>query len=370
MRWFLFLGCMLGLAAGPDIAGAIRDAMARGDYAAAAGLYPKLIAAGQDSPELRSNYGVALHMAGRNREALEQFRAALRGKPDLTAANLFAGVALVDLGRPREALPYLERARSLDAAGAAPLVALGNAYVALRDFPAANTAYAEAVKREPNLAEAWYGLGITCRSLAERQLSRGARSAESRRLLDRSLAALTRAVALDPNSPRAHLILGESLRDSGKLADAVPEYRAAIRLAPQMEAAYLGLATTYWKRGDFDEALPQLDRALELSPRDPEANAIYADILEHRSDPVEAEKHAALALAANPHLAVARVVLARIALARRQPEEALRQLQPVVNADPDGSYHFLLWRTFKLLGKPDEAEAALAEFRRLRGNRQ
>ncbi len=345
--------------------------MARGDYAAAARLYPKLIADGQDSPELRSNYGVALHMAGRNREALEQFRLALRQKPDLAAANLFAGLALVDLDNARQALPYLQRARSLDPAGAAPLVALGKAYVALRNFSRANTAYAEAVLRDPNLAEAWYGLGITFRSLAEAQLNHTAKpagnTAEWKRLLDQSLAALTRAVALAPDSPRAHLILGESLRDSGKLADAIPEYQAAIRLAPEREAAYLGLATTYWKRGDFDEAVPQLDRALQLSPRDPEANAILADILERRNDPAEAGKHAAIALAGNPRLAVPRVVLARIALARRQPEEAIRELEPVVNRDPDGSYHFLLWRAYKLLGKPKEAEAALAEFQRLRG---
>jgi tetratricopeptide (TPR) repeat protein len=349
--------------------------MARGDYAAAAGLYPQLIAAGQDSPELRSNYGVALHLAGRNREALEQLQVALRQKPDLTAANLFAGLTLLDLDSARKALPYLQRARSLDTTGATPLIALGKAYVALRDFRAANTAYAEAVKRNPKLAEAWYGLGITFRSLADAQLNpatnqQPAKNTQSQKLLGQSLAALTRAVALDPDSPRAHLILGESLRDSGNLTGAIPEYRAAIRLAPKMEAAYLGLATTYWKRGDFDEALPQLDRALQLSPSDPEANAIYADILEHRDDGPNAEKHAAAAIAANPHVPVAHVVLARIYLSRHQPGRAIKDLEQVVNSDPDGSYHFLLWRAYKLLGKPEEAKSALAEFRRIRGRQR
>ena len=371
MRWLPILLCSAALAGDTDIAGKIREAMGKGDYAAAAVLYSKLIAGGQTSPELLSNYGLALHLMGRNQEALEQFRLALHTKPDLTAANLLAGVTLIDLDRAAEALPYLQRARSLDGAGAAPLVAMGKAYVALRDFANANAAYAEAVKRDPKLSDAWYGLGITYRSLAEDQLNRAAHrepgnAAEWQRLLDQSLVALNRAVELAPDSPRAHLILGESLRDSGKLVDAIPEYQTAIRLAPKMQAGYLGLATTYWKNGDFDRALPELDRALELTPRDPEANAIYADILQHRNDPDNAEKRALLAVAGNPRLFAAHIVLARIYLSRRQPERAVRQLEQVVTADPDGSYHFLLWRAYKMAGRPEEAEAALAEFRRIR----
>jgi tetratricopeptide (TPR) repeat protein len=371
VRWLPILLCSAALAGDTDVAGKIREAMGKGDYAAAAALYSALIAGGQSSAELLSNYGLTLHLAGRNQEALEQFRLALRQKPDLTAANLLAGVTLVDLDRAAEALPYLQRARSLDDAGAAPLVALGKAYVALRDFANANAAYAEAVQRDAKLSDAWYGLGITYRSLAEDQLNRASNResgnpAEWHRLLDQSLVALNRAVALAPDSPRAHLILGESLRDSGKLVDAIPEYQTAIRLAPKMQAGYLGLATTYWKNGDFDRALPELDRALELSPRDPEANAIYADILEHRDDQDNAEKRALLAVNGNPRLFAAHVVLARIYLSRRQPEKAVGQLEQVVSADPDGSYHFLLWRAYKLSGKPKEAEAALAEFRRIR----
>jgi len=375
VRWFLIFWCCAALAGEQDIAGRIREAMAKSDYAAAADLYAAWIASGKTSPEVRSNYGVTLHLLGHNQQALEQCRLALSQQPDLVAANLFAGISLVDLGRAGEAVTYLQHARDLDPKGAAPLIALGKAYVALRDFANANSAYGEAAKRDPRLAEAWYGLGITSRSLADEQLNKAAHRQPAdtdgaHRLLDQSLTALTRAVELEPDSPRAHLILGESLRDSEKLADAIPEYQAAIRLAPKMEAAYLGLATAYWKEGDFDEALPQLRRALELSPGDPEANAIYADILEHRNDYDGAEKRATIAVAGNPRLFLAHIVLARIYLSRRQPEHAVQQLEQVASADPDGSYHFLLWRAYKLAGKPKQAEEALAEFHRIRNDMQ
>ena len=174
MRWFLIFLCCAALAAEQDIAGRIRDAMAKSDYGAAADLYAKLIASGQTSPEVLSNYGVTLHLLGRNLQALEQFRLALSQQPDLTAANLFAGISLADLDRPAEAVSYLQHARDLDPKGAAPLIALGKAFVALRDIANANSAYSEAAKRDPRLAEAWYGLGITYRSLAEEQFNRAA----------------------------------------------------------------------------------------------------------------------------------------------------------------------------------------------------
>ena len=372
MRWIsIILVCGSLSAAQDGLSERIHTAQSSGDYKQAASLYLELIASGTDTPEVRSNCGIMLHLAGRNREALDQFRIALKANPQLAGANLFAGVSEVDLGKPKEALPYLQRARELDQSNPAPDLALGKAYAALRDFQSANQAYAEAAKRGPRIAEAWYGLGITYRSLAEERLRRAVEgesinTVETHRLLDESLHALQRAVALDPQSAQAHLILGESLRDSGKLVDAVPEYQTAIRLAPGMEAAYLGLATSYWKIGQWDDVMPPLRHALVLAPRDPEANAILADMLLRQNDYSTAEKHAEIALAGNPKLFRARVVLARIDLARKQPEQAAAELEKVASADPDGSYHFLLWRAYKLAGKPEEAEAALKEYKRRR----
>jgi len=295
----------------------------------------------------------------------------LDANPNLAAANLFNGLAELDLGRTKQAIPYLERAAQLDQVRPEPELSLGRAYAALRDFKSANDAYVEAAKRDRNSAEAWYGVGITDRSLAESELNHVARkdrvqTPETRALLDDAYKALRRAAELDPQSARVHLILGESLRDSGKLVQAIPEYEAAIRLEPQMEAGYLGLATTYWKQGEWEEAMPPLQRALELSPRDAEAHAIMADLLFRQNDPKGAGQQAASALAGNPKLALPRVVMARIDLANKEPVKAAAELEQVSELDPDGSYHFLLWRAYKLAKKPEQAEAALAEFHRRR----
>lgn len=373
----LCAGLSLRLAAQNSLPDQIRAAQSAGNYGEAAKLYGQLIGAGTDTPEVRSNYGMMLHLSGQNREALQQFRRALEESPQLAAANLFAGISEFDLGNPKAALPYLVRARQLDPTHPTPLLALGKTYAAIRDYTAANEAYSKAAALDGTLAEAWYGVGVTDRSLAEEMLNRAARAGKPndpsikpkvQQLLDGALGALTRAVQLDPTAPRTHLLMAESLSDSGKFTEAVPEYQTAIQLDPNLDASYLGLASGYWKARQFDQALPLLNKLLKKSPRDAEANGMLADILQHNGNDTDARRHAEVALAGNPDLIETRVVLARIYLDRQEPKLAEAELRKVLSADPDGSYHFLLYRACRQAGDESAARKAMAEFQQLRYN--
>ncbi len=371
----LFLACAAPAFPQDGIAGQIRTAQSSANYPEAARLYSQLIAQGSDSPELRSNYGLMLHLSGKNREAMEQFHIALNRNPALSAANLFGGLTEFDLGSYQSALKYLKEARRLDPDHPAPLLALGKTYVALRDFGLANECYTKAAALDGTAAEAWYGVGVTDRSLAEELLNHAARTGKAadpatrdkaQKLLDQALSALTRAVELAPDSARTHLIMAESLSDSGKFAQAIPEYQTAIKLDETLSAAYLGLATEYWKQSQFDQALPLLERVLGQSPKDPEANGIMADIQQHKGNNAGAERYAGIALAGNPDLIETRLVLARVYLAKQQPKRAIAELQKVLAADPDGAYHFLLYRAYKQAGDEPAARATMAEFQQIR----
>ena len=70
-----------------------------------------------------------LQLGGHFSEALEQARIALKHNPNLTGANLIAGLALSGLSRPSEAVGYLQRAHRQDPDGLGPLLALGQAYL-------------------------------------------------------------------------------------------------------------------------------------------------------------------------------------------------------------------------------------------------
>lgn len=372
----LLIAFASGIYSQDNLTDRIRAAQNSGNYAEAAQLYRQLIAAGTDTPEVRSNYGLMLHLAGQNREALKQFQIALHDNPNLAAANLFAGLSEFDLGETKSALRYLKKAQELDPGRPAPLLALGKTYIALADYRDANEAYLKATTLDSRLAEAWYGLGVTDRSLADAILNQAARSGKindetatrnAHRLLDAALGALNHAAQLEPNSARTHLLMAESLSDADKLVDAVAEYHAALKLDPNLNAAYLGLASTYWKQHQFDQALPLLKRVLQKSPKDAEANGMMADILEHNGDQAGAQRYAEVALASNPNLIETRVVLARVYLAKRQPKLAIAELRPVLSADTDGSYHFLAYRAYRESGNEQAANTAMAKFRRLRG---
>jgi len=373
VRWLLITFLVIGANA-QDLSERIRSAQSAGNYDGAAKLYSELIASGSDAPEVRSNYGVMLHLAGKNREALEQFRIALRAKPTLDAANLFAGLAELDLGEPKLALPYLKRVRNADASKPAPLLALAKAQAALRQYDLANEDYRKAADLDGSLAEAWYGLGVTDRSLAEELLNRAARRGEKNpanqervhTLLDDALKALTRALELDPGSARTHLVMAESLSDSGKFAEAVAEYQSALKLDPRLEAASLGLASQYWKQRQFDQAVPLLQQVLRTTPKDPEANGMMADIVQHAGRDSEAKRYAEVALAGNPDLIETRVVLARIYVDMQEPKQAILELKKVIAADPDGSYHFLLYRAYRQAGDEESAKSALARSQEIR----
>src|SRR3974390_563314 len=215
----LFLALASLTARGRDLLDEIRAAQSSGNYERAASLYRELITSGQDTPEVRSNFAAMLHFAGHDREALAEAQIALKGNPALAGPNVIAGLSLFRLGQWQEALPYLERAHRRDPRGLPPLRALGGTYVALRDYARGNAASLEAARLDPGSADAWYGLGITYRSLADAAMKKspqGTISAQAKGLLDSALAALTKAVQLEPGSPRAHLILAESYRDSEK----------------------------------------------------------------------------------------------------------------------------------------------------------
>ena len=357
-------------ARGSDLLDEIRAAQSSGNYERAASLYRELIASGQDTPEIHSNLAAMLHLGGHDREALAEARIALKRAPALTGPNVLAGLSLVRLGQWKEALPYLERAHLQDPRGVPPLLALGRTYVALRDYARSNAAYLEASKLAPGNTDAWYGLGITYRSLADAAMKKsppGTISAQARHLLDSALRALTKAVELDPYSPRAHLILAESYRDSDKFGEAIAEYDKLLRLNPDDPAAELGLATTYWKAGDSESAIPAVEKVLRKLPNDPEANGIMAQVLLKTGDLHAAAPYAVTALKGNPDLVQVRLALAKICLSENRPAQALALLNPPPSNDTNGTGYYLAYRAFKMLGRDVEAEAALKEFKKRRG---
>ena len=95
-------------------------------FVAAISAYKTVVSAREDP---RLDYGVFLVREGRAREALDPLRQALAASPNSLTGNAETGRALLDLDRPAEALPYLQKAVAIDPQAWNVRMLLGKAYL-------------------------------------------------------------------------------------------------------------------------------------------------------------------------------------------------------------------------------------------------
>lgn len=158
----------------------------------------------------------------------------------------------------------LERALALDpeSAEANMVLSLINHHIAIMGFvpdvkPAMETAYAlarRATQLDDRNEYAHWALGISCWGLFK---------------YEESLAALERAVALNPNCSLAHGSLGTLLGILGRSDEAIVNQDIAIRsnpLDPSIFFRFSGLALAHYMAGRFETAIEWADRAIHRMP--------------------------------------------------------------------------------------------------------
>jgi tetratricopeptide (TPR) repeat protein len=163
------------------------------------------------------------------------------------------GVALVQLGRSREAVAYLEQARRLGP-----------------DFPPIYPALLDAYQRaglppgEQALASGY--ADALARANAEDHVRR-ARLHQRDGRLDEAMAELKAALAVLPTSADAASQLGYIYLFLGRLDDAIAQQRTALRLDSQLPKAHYGLALAYQGLGDDPRAREHFSTYARLEPR-------------------------------------------------------------------------------------------------------
>jgi tetratricopeptide (TPR) repeat protein len=116
-------------------------------------------------------------------------------------------------------------------------------------------------------------------------------------LLQRSLDLLNQAVAARPDSAEAHVRLGETLADLGRIDEGIAETQEGLRLSPDNAEAHSSLARNYWMgKGDIDLAVAHYRRALALNPDAGYTHLQLALLLSLKGDLDEAEREARAAV--------------------------------------------------------------------------
>lgn len=256
------------------------NAQARSDFRGAAASYRQAVAIHPDIAELWSNLGLMQHQSGEYSQAVEAFRTALRLNQALFVPNLFLGLDLMQLNRPREATAYLLAAEKLNPDDPQPALALGRAFHALWELEESGKWFQRAVVRAPRNGEAWYGLGLAYFNLAE---AAGAKLAGSFRgsAYDAELTAdvlaeqgrLTEAIhayrdllaSKEPPPPCSHSSYGFVLLRHGNALEAQQEFQRDLASCP---AARVGMARLLVESGEREKGLTML---AELAKQDQRA---------------------------------------------------------------------------------------------------
>ena len=195
-------------------------------------------------------------MPGRLKDAIAEFEAALRLKPDDTATHNNLGLAWSQMpGRLNDAIAQFEEVLRLKPDYAEAHHNLGAAWAKMPGrLQDAIAEYEKALRLKPDFAEARNNLGNAWAKMPGR--------------LKDAVAQYEAALRLQPDYAEAHNNLGNVwLKMPGRLKDAVAQYEAALRLRPDYAEAHNNLGFAFSQMpGRLNDAIAQYEAALRLQP--------------------------------------------------------------------------------------------------------
>jgi tetratricopeptide (TPR) repeat protein len=241
--------------------------------------------------DARSQYdlGTALLLSDRPDEAIIALQEATRLTPDDIRAHVALALALRGKGRLDEAIGEHKKAVNLAPGDAFSHLHFGETLFMNSRLDEAIKEFREAARLEPGSADAhvWLGRCLTMRNLdgaiatyrtairLKPEMEAGIQfelgmilSNEDR--VDEAIAALRRAVELNPGHADGHLLLGSCFARKRLLSDAVSEYRKATEVEPDSVEAHWELGYALQRVEDWDGALTSYRNARTLAAADPQ----------------------------------------------------------------------------------------------------
>ena len=279
---------------------------------------------------------------------------------EIAHQHLRNGAALLEKGRTKEAIKEFRLAVRQDPRFGEPHSELGLALFQIGDVAAAVEALEAAAKLEPSPV-GYYNLGVAYATKAK--LDRGRQDEASyRKSLDHAVAAFQQAIELGMKTPEVHNNLGLLYQQKGERPAARLEFEKAIKQDPNSPEPHNNLGRLFTDIQDWDVAIAAYRKAIELEPHLFSAHINLIQSIRAKGDvPGEVERYREI-LKVQPSSAIARCHLGYLLSYSAQIAMAKEELSAAVELDPDFAVaHYLLGQVLERMG---DFPAATQHYRR------
>jgi protein O-GlcNAc transferase len=249
------------------------DLEGRGDLSGSLSLLWEASGLAPNDADIQNRLGDALERIGALDAAIDAYRRAVAARPGFRKAENSLILTLVKVGKGPESL---QRARALVAASPDDpdrLFTLGLAQ-SDQDLEGAIATLRRVLTLAPRHVLARYNLALV--------LKRADR-------LKEAIDELQRAIAIEPRA-EAHYTLGTIYRQQGALDRAVAALRDAIAINDRYVDAYAALGAVLQAQRDTSAAVAALKRAIALAPDQPAPRHALAQVLQQMGDSSAARK--------------------------------------------------------------------------------
>jgi len=276
----------------------------------------QLAAQTPEPPGVERLRGIIFYQRQQFPEAIAAFtRAAAQDPKDRESIEMH-GVSLFRLGHVQEAIPFLEKGRApVQSANVDPDYVLALCYADVQRYDDSRRAFAAQFGFAPDSAQAHL--------LAGRQFLR-------RELREQAGVEASKALALNPNLPLAHELLGEVALAHGDAAGAVRELEAERKINPLEPDLYDRLGDAYLRTGQYTLAQQALDRAVLLEPSATGPYILLGEAFLRQSDPIQALQYLNHAVQMDPNNYITHNLLGQAYKAIGQLQTANREFKTAV----------------------------------------
>jgi tetratricopeptide (TPR) repeat protein len=270
-------------------------------------------------PGAEAQLGKALYAKRDYPQAAAHLELALQEKPTDGEATQLLGLSYYLMGNSEKAIPLLEKVQAL--------------------------------LRRPDVTGS-YLLGITYLQTQQ---------------YDKARAAFAKMFAVPPESPNAHLVLGQMMLRQEIEEKAVPELKRALELDPRLPMAHFLLGEIYLFRSNVGPALEEFQKELALNPVMWLAYWRLGDAYTRLEQWNEAEQALKQAIWLNQNFTGPFILMGKVQMKKGSPDLAAGFLERALKMDPNNYLaHYLLGQAYQQLGRSEDAKREFELTRTLR----